>query len=357
MIDRFLFMFDTNQLQSAGAHPGPACYRKGGPLTITDANLFLGRLVTSSFPSIFGLKGNEPLDVEIVSEKFEQLTKEINLELKTSLTPQQVAIGFLKVANEEMGRPIRNATEARGFATENHNLVTYGGAGPQHACAIASSLGINRIIVHSYSSILSAYGIALAEVESEVSEPSSLTFSMDALPQIRTSIEALKTKVKQDLVTQDIKEPSIVYTASLSLHYQGTETILSIQTPEDENYGKVFTETHLREFGFNLARKISVSEIKVRATGSAAQDSRSVADVNFDELKIAKESNDNVPSATKQAVFLDGSWHEVPIYKVEHIPRNSRILVSRTEKMNHAIVINNASGASFIDRQNPEYRS
>jgi 5-oxoprolinase (ATP-hydrolysing) len=115
--------------QSAGAHPGPACYRKGGPLTITDANLFLGRLVVSSFPSIFGPKANEPLDVEIVTKKFAELTKALNAESPVRFTPEQVAHGFIKVANESMCRPIRNATEARGFATFDHNLVSFGGAG------------------------------------------------------------------------------------------------------------------------------------------------------------------------------------------------------------------------------------
>lgn len=115
--------------QSAGAHPGPACYRKGGPLTITDANLFLGRLVVSSFPAIFGEHANETLDTEVVAVKFEELTKEVNAESSIKFTPEQVALGFIKVANETMTRPIRNTTEARGFATFDHNLVSFGGAG------------------------------------------------------------------------------------------------------------------------------------------------------------------------------------------------------------------------------------
>jgi len=340
--------------ESAGAHPGPACYRKGGPLTVTDANLFLGRLVTSSFPSIFGPKGDEPLDIEIVRTKFEELTKDIKSELKLELSLQEVALGFLKIANENMGRPIRNATEARGFATESHNLVTYGGAGPrklfaiflmmmrataniiEHACAIASSLGINRIVIQNYSSVLSAYGIALAEVESEISEPCSLNFSLDVLPQVRQRITALQQRVKQDLISQDIKEHSIKYTAALSLHYQGTETMIPVFTPEDEDYGKAFSDTHLREFGFSLSKKILVSDIKVRGTGSAVDDSRIEAEVTFDELNTISNISAKAQSSSSQSVYLAQGWEEVPIYRVEEVPRGSKILVRAkvfTEKL------------------------
>ena len=299
--------------------------------------------MTNSFPSIFGPNGNEPLDVETVADKFDKLTKVINNKLKVKLTPEQVALGFLNVANENMGRPIRNATEARGYATEDNNLVTYGGAGPrkvsihfgtrlltilEHACAIASSLGIKRIVIHNYSSVLSAYGIALAEVETEVSEPFSLTFSLNDLPQIRKRIQTLEERVKLDLVSQDIKESTIVYTTTLSLHYQGTETNLPIVTPDDEDYGKAFRETHLREFAFSLNKNILVSGIKVRGTGNVAEDSRSSLEVSFDEVESIKDKNTGVKPASIQRVYLENGWEEVPIYKVEHLPQGAKILVN-----------------------------
>ena len=150
--------------QSAGAHPGPACYRKGGPLTITDANLFLGRLIPDFFPAIFGPEENLPLDSKIVAEKFEVLTAQINKDTGRSMTPLEVADGFVDVANESMSRPIRSLTEARGFETAQHTLGTFGGAGGQHACEMAEKLGIKRIVIHKYSSILSAYGLSLIHI-------------------------------------------------------------------------------------------------------------------------------------------------------------------------------------------------
>jgi 5-oxoprolinase (ATP-hydrolysing) len=144
--------------ESASSHPGPACYRKGGPLAVTDANLFLGRLVPDFFPKIFGPNENEALDTDAVRHKFVELTKVINAETGKTMTPEEAAYGFLDVANEAMCRPIRALTEAKGYEIGKHNLAVFGGAGGQHACEIASKLGISQAIIHKYSSILSAYG-------------------------------------------------------------------------------------------------------------------------------------------------------------------------------------------------------
>lgn len=144
--------------ESAGAHPGPAAYRKGGPLTITDANLLLGRLLPEYFPQIFGSNENQSLDVDIVRKKFEELARDICKDTGRETTTEEVALGFIEVANETMCRPIRSLTEARGFEIDSHNLAVFGGAGGQHACEIAENLGISRVVMHRYSSLLSAYG-------------------------------------------------------------------------------------------------------------------------------------------------------------------------------------------------------
>jgi len=136
--------------ESAGSHPGPACYKKGGPLTVTDANLILGRILPQYFPKIFGPKENEPLDHDIARSKFVELQAEINEYLKASgdnrvLSVEDVALGFIRVANETMCRPIRALTQSRGLDTANHVLSCFGGAGGQHACAIARNLGIAKV--------------------------------------------------------------------------------------------------------------------------------------------------------------------------------------------------------------------
>jgi 5-oxoprolinase (ATP-hydrolysing) len=145
--------------------------------------------------------------------------------------PKKTWLGFIKMANETMARPIRNTTEARGFATNAHNLVTFGGAGGQHACAIARNLGIQRIIIHKYSSILSAYGIGLANTVSDVSEPATYTFSKGVMALLLDRFQHLREQVEKDLAAQGIDSSRIDYENFLSMRYEGSDTNLTISHP------------------------------------------------------------------------------------------------------------------------------
>ncbi|PYH85591.1 putative 5-oxoprolinase [Aspergillus uvarum CBS 121591] len=304
--------------ESAGAHPGPACYRKGGPLTVTDANLFLGRLVLSSFPSIFGPNADQALDYEITARKFTEITREINEQTGQTLSSEETALGFLNVANETMSRPIRNATEARGFHPEHHNLVSFGGAGGQHACSIATRLGIRRILIHKYSSILSAVGISKTELQAEAIEPSVATFHPSILPNLNVRFAALKDKVKDELVSQGAKVESVRFDESLSLRYQGTDTNLIISKPADEEYGAAFRETHRREFAFTLDRPIIVDALQVRGIGGVEGWQANSASP-FKALEEAKLHRKEARSQGSQKVFLETSWQRIPYYTLETI--------------------------------------
>lgn len=168
--------------ESAGAHPGPACYKKSGPLTVTDANLALGRLLPDYFPKIFGPNENEALDKPASVSLFTKLTEDINKWLESEgkrMSIEEVAMGFVRVANEAMCRPIRALTQAKGFDTSRHALACFGGAGGQHACAIARSLGMKQVFVHKYAGILSAYGMALADVVQEAQEPCAKPYNQE----------------------------------------------------------------------------------------------------------------------------------------------------------------------------------
>ncbi|KAL4806607.1 Hydantoinase B/oxoprolinase-domain-containing protein [Aspergillus unguis] len=256
--------------ESAGAHPGPACYRKGGPLTVTDANLFLGRLLPEYFPKIFGPNEDEGLDVEIVRAKFTALAEQINTETGQTKTPEEIALGFIQVANESMAKPIRALTEARGFETSAHNLACFGGAGGQHACAIASSLAIKTVIVHRYSSILSAYGMALADVVHEAQEPSSGVLTADAMPSINDRISALKMKVSASFASDGIPKEQVSHQVYLNLRYQGTDNTLMILQPAHGDFIQEFIQEHHREFSFTFpGRNILVEDIRVRGVGKA----------------------------------------------------------------------------------------
>ncbi|WKT50691.1 Hydantoinase B/oxoprolinase [Fusarium oxysporum f. sp. vasinfectum] len=308
--------------ESAGAHPGPSCYRKGGPLTVTDANLFLGRLVLSSFPAIFGESGDQEIDTEIVASKFEKITQDFNRQTSQDLTREEVASGFLNIANEIMSRPIRNATEARGYAPESHNLVSFGGAGGQHACAIADKLGIKRVIIHKLSSLLSAHGIAHAELQYEMFEPFTAELDIKAMKGVGSLLLTLKDKVTKELVSQRASEESLVFDEALVLKYFGTDTNLSISKPADGDYAAAFTALHLREFAFSMNRPIIIESVKVRGSGSTGAPSHETSACKEMASSKRKLFSD---SALRQRVYLDGSWQETRVFKLDDIPEGSLI--------------------------------
>ncbi|CAH2231731.1 jg14311 [Pararge aegeria aegeria] len=218
--------------ESAGAEPGPACYRKGGPLTVTDANLLLGRLIPEYFPNIFGPNENEGLDLDATISAFKILTDQINTFLKQSdgktMTMEEVAMGFINVANETMCRPIRALTTARGYDARTHALACFGGAGGQHACQVAERLGIGTVFVHKYAGILSAYGIALADVVQETQEPCALVYCRNSFAEIDMRFNALSAICKDKLKSQGFMESQIVLEPYLHLRYAGTDCSLMV---------------------------------------------------------------------------------------------------------------------------------
>lgn len=327
--------------ESAGAHPGPACYRKNGPLTVTDANLFLGRLVPDFFPKIFGPDENQGLDEESSRSLFEKLTQEINQELaqgdqSNKMTPDEVAFGFIKVANETMTRPIRSLTEAKGHDTSKHRLATFGGAGGQHAVAIAESLGIRQILIHRYSSVLSAYGMALADVVDETQEPESKTWNDE--PKVRQELahrlEELKKRSTKRLQDQGFNNEAIVFEEYLNMRYRGTESALMILKPSKEEadeafegdewaFGKAFIKQHEQEFGFTLPdRDIIVDDVRVRGIGKSFQAFEKTVDQQLQESK----PKDVVDQAYRTSqVYFEGGRRETPIYKLGHLQINDRV--------------------------------
>lgn len=257
--------------ESASAHPGPACYRKGGPLTITDCNLFLGRILPEYFPSVFGPNEDQQLDVEITKSLLESMAKKVTADSRSHITPTDVALGFIEVANESMARPIRALTEARGHEISDHILCSFGGAGGQHACEIAVSLGVKRVVIHKYSSILSAYGMSLAEVVQEVQEPCSQIYSSNSYPFLCLRIDELKNVALEGLQKQGFENQGISYECYLNMRYRGTDTSIMILQSHSKDFKLAFEDEHRREFTFIFEdeREVLVDDIRVRAIGKA----------------------------------------------------------------------------------------
>lgn len=328
--------------ESAGAHPGPACYRKGGPLTVTDANLFLGRLLPEFFPEIFGKNEDQGLDVKASEELFRELTDRINEEItggtnNKKMSVDEVAYGFIKIANETMTRPIRSLTEAKGHDTSQHRLATFGGAGGQHAVAIAESLGIKQILVHRYSSVLSAYGMSLADVvdESQVPESKTWTDHEDTVNELKTKMEELKKKSSAKLRDQGFSKEDIVFEEYLNMRYRGTESALMVVKPGEEEvknvfggdewaFGKAFIKQHEQEFGFTLPdRDIIVDDIRARGIGKSFEGlqktvDEQLKDVNPRDLGKGKRHR-------MSQVYFEGGRRDTPIYKLEDLDVGDRI--------------------------------
>ena len=227
-------MFKVGPL-SAGAHPGPVCYRKNGYLTVTDANLVLGRLQPDYFPKIFGPDEDQPLDLDSARSAMAELTDEINHYYSKNghppLTVEQTALGFIQVANEVMVRPIREVSVMRGYDVKDHILATFGGAGAQHACAIARSLGISSIFIHRFSGILSAYGIGLADTVEDRQLPAAAVLDKETVKKITVELDHLQEKTEQKLLEQGFKSDQITSHRFLNLRYQGTDTSLKREQP------------------------------------------------------------------------------------------------------------------------------
>ncbi|KAL8999801.1 MAG: hypothetical protein Q9169_001474 [Polycauliona sp. 2 TL-2023] len=328
--------------ESAGAHPGPACYRKGGPLTVTDANLFLGRLLPDFFPKIFGKSEDEALDKEASEKLFHELTEQINKETadeskEKQMTVDEVAYGFIKIANETMTRPIRSLTEAKGHDTSQHRLATFGGAGGQHAVAIAESLGIKQILVHRYSSVLSAYGMALADVVDESQVPDSKVWSDegDVVKDLKKTMTDLKERSTVKLKDQGFTDESIVFEEYLNMRYRGTESALMVVRPTDEEaqlsfagndwaFGKAFVKQHEQEFGFTLPdRHIIVDDVRARGIGKSYQGLEKTVDQQLKEIHPKDVGKEKRYSTSK--VYFDGGRQETPIYKLEDLELGDRI--------------------------------
>ncbi|ABN64939.2 5-oxoprolinase [Scheffersomyces stipitis CBS 6054] len=259
--------------ESAGAHPGPACYRKGGPLTITDANLFTGRIIPEFFPKIFGYSEDQPLDYEITKKKFEELANVINKDNPdVPKTPLEIALGFLKVADFQMARPIRDLTESKGHDVSKHSLASFGGAGGQHATSIAKILKIKRVLIHKHSSILSAYGIYLSSVVNEQQEPVSEVYSKEIALMLLDKCSQLKEKCQKELLNQGVLPNTINYTVYFNMGYKGSDTRIMIKQRKKQDFLDSFYRRHDLEFAFNDYEKpVLVSNIRVRACGSASE--------------------------------------------------------------------------------------
>ncbi len=318
--------------ESAGAIPGPASYGRGGPLTVTDCNVLLGKLNPDFFPKVFGKTGDQPLNFEIVKKKFLDLSDTISKEKNEPMMDIfKMAEGFLKIAVENMANAIKKISIQKGYDVTNYMMNCFGGAGGQHACNVADSLGISNVMIHPYAGVLSAYGMGLAEIRSirEGHFEKNITNILDA----DNLIEILSSQAKKDLNDQDISDASIILLKNAFLHYKGSHQNLEIKFDTPENMRKSFEQEHKKRFGFFVEdREIFIEMLTVEAVGKKTE--------NYDFLNPNISTTKANPIAFKK-MYVNGSEINTPIYK-----RDELII---DQNISGPAIIVEATGTNIID--------
>ncbi|MDN5927976.1 MAG: hydantoinase B/oxoprolinase family protein, partial [Hyphomicrobiales bacterium] len=300
---------------SAGANPGPACYRRGGPLAVTDANLMLGKLQPDFFPPIFGPNQDQPLDRSVVEEKFRVLADEIG----DGRSPEAVAEGFITIAVENMANAIKKISVQRGYDVTGYLLNCFGGAGGQHACLVADALGMETVLIHPFSGLLSAYGIGLAVVSASRQQALLNPLAEASLPAIGEMIADLGGQVLAELSGQGIDKADVAEHAVLHIRYDGTDTSLPVGFDHGSisEAKKAFEAAHKAQFGFIYDDKPMV----VEAVGVEGTDGREHGRDESDRPAGGTE-----PKATdKRTLFTEGEHHEAGIFRRADLSTGNRI--------------------------------
>ncbi|MCY4219450.1 MAG: hydantoinase B/oxoprolinase family protein [Gammaproteobacteria bacterium] len=299
---------------SAGAHPGPVCYRNNGPLTITDCNVMIGKLQPDLFPCVFGEMGDQPIDAVEVRNQFTELSKTIRQQTDDIRSPEEVASGFLAVAVGNMSNAIKKISVQRGYDVTRYTLCCFGGAGGQHACMVADALGMNRILVHKFSGILSAYGMGLADtvVDRQLAIEERLT--EDLVQELTDTVDELKSDCDESLAKQvsQIIQKNTDYRIQLHVRYEGSDTSFPIEYAPLEHIQSQFEKVHRMRFGFiSPDKELIVESIQVEAMSKA----RSVV-TNRKRIE-PPDSIQTVKPITERYCYMDGEWHKTPFFERE----------------------------------------
>jgi len=263
--------------QSAGAIPGPACYRRGGPLTVTDCNVMLGRLQAEYFPRVFGPQGDAPIDVAAVESQFAALTQEVSRATGVRRSPQELAQGFLRIAVENMANAIKQISIQRGHDVTAYTLACFGGAGGQHACRVADALGMRRILIHRLAGVLSAYGMGLADLRVLKQRAVEAPLADSLQPQLQRILADLERAGVAEMAAQGVPASHITVLPRLHLKYEGTDLALVVPVAEPGGAVQAFAAAHRARFGFDApGRAVIVEAASIEVVGGGETQSRPV---------------------------------------------------------------------------------
>ncbi|MGW0149275.1 hydantoinase B/oxoprolinase family protein [Streptomyces sp. NPDC003333] len=298
---------------SAGADPGPACYRGGGPLTVTDANVMLGRIQPAHFPAVFGPRGDQPLDAGLVRERFTALAAEIRDRTGDDRTPEQVAEGYLRIAVANIANAVKRISVQKGHDVTRYALTTFGGAGGQHACKVADSLGIRTVLVPPMAGVLSALGIGLADTTAMREQSVEAPLEPASMGGVLKTADDLEAAARTELLDEDVPADRIRVTRRAQLRYDGTDTTLTVELTEPDTMRRAFEERHRATYSFTLDRPIVVEALSVEATGLTEPPDLSA----LTPPGTAREDSPEDPRTVR--LHTGGTWRDVPLHRRERL--------------------------------------
>jgi 5-oxoprolinase (ATP-hydrolysing) len=298
---------------SAGANPGPACYRRGGSLAVTDCNVMLGKIQPDYFPKLFGVSGAEALDAKAVREKFSALALEIERATGKKQTPEQVAEGFLQIAVANMANAIKFISVQRGHDVTEYTLACFGGAGGQHACLVADELGMTRIYIHPLAGVLSAYGMGLADISVMREQAIELALHEANLVSINETLSALAEIASAEVVAQGVETSQVQVKRRVHLRYEGTDSALIVDVASAVEMQRAFEAQYKQRFSFLMPGRTLVAEaVSVEAIGTSG-----VIDAPVQNFAIDKAAN-AVP-VSHADMTSSGITHRAPIYERDNL--------------------------------------
>jgi 5-oxoprolinase (ATP-hydrolysing) len=291
---------------SAGADPGPACYRRGGPLTVTDANVLLGRIQPGYFPEVFGEHGDAPLDAQATETMFTQLSRQITEATGDTRSPEQVAAGFLEVAVANMASAIKKISVQRGYDVTEYVLNVFGGAGGQHACAVADALGMTKVLIHPLAGVLSAFGIGLADIIAMREQAVEAPLTDDLIASLPGLVEPLEAAARHQIEAQRVPAGRITAAHRAHLRYAGTDTAVIVPVGPLAEMTAAFEAEYSRRFSFLMRDKEIIAEaVSVEVTG--AQEAL-VSGADRHARSAGKYGASEVP------MFAGGGWAQVSLF-------------------------------------------
>ena len=304
---------------SAGADPGPAAYRRGGPLAVTDANLMTGKLIPDFFPKVFGPRGDEPLEEEIVRARFAALARDIG----DGRSAEAVADGFLAIAVAKMAEAIKTISVARGYDVTRYALNCFGGAGGQHACDVADALAITTVLIHPLSSLLSAYGMGLADITAERAQGVEEPLDGGALARVGLLAAALADAAVAEVEGQGVGREAIKVHRRAQLRYAGSDTTIEVALATRAAMRRAFERAHKSRFGFvDRAKAIAIEAVSAEAVGGAArlvERARRAASVAAVADRV-RDQRSRLQPARATRFFSHGAWREANVYLREALP-------------------------------------